>query len=326
MKDKSSKKLLVLWTKKLIKETYPIDASPPTKKYWNNKNATTRMLFGRNEFDRVSLDKINGKSERNKFAFRQIKKQPMTRKAILIGSPEQNNTENYLKGVEIDLLHVTHFLKSPIGGSWTDNEMQVLINEPSKKLIDFFQNTQEDFLLVYFSGHGNQNLHETLLAFNESEAISISQILSLITSPKSLFIVDTCRKSVGEHFENMTGPEYIHFENSLHQLNTRELYKQKIAECSDGIAIAYSCSVGETSYEAECGGLFTYSLLKTSLNWYESKNNTGVLEIGTATHVTQHLVKRNSCNEQTPQLIALRNKQQSLNFPIALKITVEENV
>lgn len=250
----------------------------------------------------------------------------MTRKAILIGSPGQNNTENYLKGVEIDLLNLTHFLKSSIGGSWTDDEMVVLINEPSKKLIEFFQNTQEDFLLVYFSGHGNQNLHETQLAFNETEAIKISQILSLITSPKSLFIIDTCRKTLDEHFKNMTGPEYTLFENSLHQPNTRELYIQKIAKCSDGIAIDYSCSVGETSYEAECGGLFTYSLLKTSLNWYESKNNTGVLEIGTATHVAQRLVKRNSYNEQTPQLIAVRNKQQSLNFPFALKISGDEKV
>lgn len=249
----------------------------------------------------------------------------MTRKAILIGSPGSKNADNFLKGVDIDLGHFVSFLKSPIGGSWMDYEIEELNSEPTEKLVELVQNTHEDFLLLYFSGHGNQNLHETLIAINEHEAIRVSQLISIINSPKSLIIIDSCRKIVDEYFENLTGQEYLTFETSFNQPNTSELYKQKIAQCSDGIVIAYSCSVGEISNEIELGGLYTYSLLKTSLDWYVSQLNDGVLEISNVTNLAHQFVKRSSNNEQNPELIAVNNEQQSLNFPFALKITSDDH-
>ena len=41
----------------------------------------------------------------------------------MIGSPGPKNTKQYLNGVDTDLHHFVSFLKSPIGGSWEDNEI-----------------------------------------------------------------------------------------------------------------------------------------------------------------------------------------------------------
>jgi hypothetical protein len=77
----------------------------------------------------------------------------MTRKAIMIGSPGPKNSVNYLKGVDADLHQFVSFLKSPIRGSWEDNEIAGLFKCPFENLIELFQSTYTDFLLVYFSGH-----------------------------------------------------------------------------------------------------------------------------------------------------------------------------
>jgi hypothetical protein len=118
----------------------------------------------------------------------------MTRKAIMIGSPGPKNSATYLKGVDADLHHFVSFLKAPIGGSWEEEEIAGLYNCPLENFIELFQSTKTDFLLVYFSGHGQQDLKETNIAINDTESISISQLISIIQSPKALVIID--RKSV----------------------------------------------------------------------------------------------------------------------------------
>ena len=91
----------------------------------------------------------------------------MTRKAIMIGSPGPRNSATYLKGVDTDLHHFVSFLKSPVGGSWEDEETAGLYNCQSEDLIELFQSTNTDFLLVYFSGHGHQDLNETNISIND---------------------------------------------------------------------------------------------------------------------------------------------------------------
>jgi hypothetical protein len=189
----------------------------------------------------------------------------MTRKAIMIGSPGPKNTKQFLKGVDTDIHHFVAFLKSPIGGSWEDDEITVLFKSPSENLIELFQTTNTDFLLVYFSGHGQQGLYETNIAINDSELISVSQLFSIIKVPKALIFIDTCRKSLVEDYTNFSGPEYLSFKSTFNQPNTREQYMQLISESTNGVSIAYACAVGEISNDSELGGDYTYSLLKTTL-------------------------------------------------------------
>ena len=244
----------------------------------------------------------------------------MTRKAIMIGSPGPKNTVNYLKGVDADLHHFVSFLKSPIGGSWEDNEIAGLFKCPSENLIELFQSTYTDFLHVYFSGHGHQDLKETNIAINDSESISISQLISLINVPKALIIIDTCRKSLVEEYSSLSGPEYLSFKSTLNQPNSSEKYMQIISESTNGISIAYACSVGEISNDTELGGDYTYSLLKTSLEWYESQNNESVLSINDANDLAHQYLKFKSNFDQNPQIVMTNDKEENLNFPFAIKL------
>lgn len=244
----------------------------------------------------------------------------MTRKAIMIGSPGPKNTVNYLKGVDADLHHFVSFLKSPIGGSWEDNEIAGLFKCPSENLIELFHSLYVDFLLVYFSGHGHQDLKETNIAINDSESISISQLISLINVPKALIIIDTCRKSLVEEYSSLSGPEYLSFKSTLNQPNSSEKYMQIISESTNGISIAYACSVGEISNDTELGGDYTYSLLKTSLEWYESQNNESVLSINGANDLAHQYLKFKSNFDQNPQIVTTNDKEENLNFPFAIKL------
>jgi hypothetical protein len=244
----------------------------------------------------------------------------MTRKAIMIGSPGPKNTVNYLKGVDADLHHFVSFLKSPIGGSWEDNEIAGLFKCPSENLIELFQSTYTDFLLVYFSGHGHQDLKETNIAINDSESLSVSQLISLIKAPKALIIIDTCRKVSDEEYSSFSGLEYLSFKSTLNQPNSSEKYMQIISESTNGISIAYACSVGEISNDTELGGDYTYSLLKTSLEWYESQNNESVLSINGANDLAHQYLNFKSNFNQNPQIVTTNDKEENLNFPFAIKL------
>jgi hypothetical protein len=243
----------------------------------------------------------------------------MTRKAIMIGSPGPKNSATYLKGVDTDLHHFVSFLKSPVGGSWEDEEIAGFYNGPSEYLIELFQSTNTDFLLVYFSGHGQQDLNETLIAINDTESISISQLTLIIQSPKALIIIDSCRKIIDEDYSSFSGPEYLSFKSLLDQPNTRDRYMQIISESTNGIAIAYACSVGENSGDTELGGFYTYSLLKEALQWYESQNKKGILSINEANELAHHELKFKTNFQQNPQIRTLNAQAEMLNLPFAIK-------
>jgi Caspase domain len=243
----------------------------------------------------------------------------MTRKAIMIGSPGPKNSATYLKGVDTDLHHFVSFLKSPVGGSWEDEEIAGFYNGPSEYLIELFQRTNTDFLLVYFSGHGYQDSDETNIAINDTESISISQLISLIKAPKALIIIDCCRKFIDEAYSSFSGPEYLSFKSLLDQPNTRDRYMQLISESTNGVAIAYSCSVGEYSGDTELGGSYTYSLLKTSLQWNERQYEEDVLSISVANDLAHEYLKIKTHFQQNPQIRMLSAKSENLNLPFAIK-------
>ena len=187
-------------------------------------------------------------------------------------------------------------------------------------MIELFHSLHADFLLVYFSGHGHQDFKETNIAINDSESISISQLISLINAPKALIIIDTCRKSLVEEYSSFSGPEYLSFKSTLNQSNSREKYMQILSESTNGISIAYACSVGEISNDTELGGDYTYSLLKTSLEWYENQNNESALSINGANDLAHQYLKFKSNLDQNPKIVATNDKDENLNFPFAIKL------
>jgi hypothetical protein len=97
---------------------------------------------------------------------------------------------------------------------------------------------------------------------------------------------------------------------------------QLISESTNGIAIAYSCSVGEYSGDTELGGSYTYSLLKETLQWYESQNNEGVLSISEANDLAHQELKFKTNFQQNPQIRMLSVQTEKLNLPFAIKASI----
>ncbi len=92
-----------------------------------------------------------------------------------------------------------------------------------------------------------------------------------------------------------------------------------LAQSHDGIAIAYACSIGEFSYDTRLGGDYTYSLLKTSLEWYANQNNESILSINGANDLALQYLKFKSNFNQNPQMVTAKSKEKNLNFPFAIK-------
>jgi hypothetical protein len=249
-----------------------------------------------------------------------MKKLNITRKAIMIGSPGQKNTELYLKGVDADLHHFISFLKSPIGGSWEDNETAGLFKCPLVNLIELFQSTITDYLLVYFSGHGHHTLKDTYIKINDSESLSISELISIIRAPKALIIIDSKSKSLDKEYSNLSSSDYLTFKSTYSKTNTSEKYKKIISECPDSIVIAYSCSVGEISNDTELGGLYTYSLLKTTLQWHEYQTENNVLSFTEANYLSNQYLKNISQIEQSSQIRKTNNSDKEVNLPFAINL------
>lgn len=237
----------------------------------------------------------------------------------MIGSPGPKNSANYLKGVDADLHHFVSFLKSPFGGSWEDHEIEGLSDCTLENLIEIIQEIHTDYLLVYFSGHGHQDLKETIIALNDTEIISITNLISFIQTSKALIILDTCRKDIHDEYESFTGPEYLSFKSTLNQPNTREKFLNILTQSHDGIAIAYACSIGEISNDTELGGHYTYSLLRASLEWFEGCKSESVLFIHEANDLAHQYLKFKSNFNQNPQLVSVKGKEERLNFPFAIK-------
>jgi hypothetical protein len=244
----------------------------------------------------------------------------MIRKALLIGAPGAIKTKNFLEGVEVDLNHFELFLKSSIGGSWNSEEITRLNNSSFEDFISQFENAKCDYLLVYFSGHGNHFLKESNIAINDEDVISIPQLVALINTKKALIILDSCREVVGESFSSFSGSEYLSFPSSEDTYNSSDTFKQSIENCGDGITIAYSCSVGERANENDLGGVYTYSLLKSALNWFTSETDEEILGINQASELSNDFIKMHSKNEQTPQVRNTIKSDKSFNFPFAIKI------
>ena len=95
---------------------------------------------------------------------------------------------------------------------------------------------------------------------------------------------------------------------------------QIISESAPGIAIAYSCSVGEMCNDTELGGDYTYSLLKTALEWYDNQTNESVLSINSANDLAHQHLKSKSNFDQHPQIRTTNDQEGNLNFPFAIKL------
>lgn len=119
---------------------------------------------------------------------------------------------------------------------------------------------QDDLLLFYYSGHGDEDEGESYLVMRNGRhlvlsdtAVSISRIKEILSRAKArakVIILDACHSGadIGKKGPKKMSAEFI----------------QRVFEQAEGMAILASCKQGQVSYEwnsKECS-VFTYFLLK----------------------------------------------------------------
>jgi len=182
----------------------------------------------------------------------------MKRKALLIGN------SSGLSGVKIDIANIKSFLINDIGGLWDENEILTFMN-PSRlhlmSIVNRLKNEMIDYVIVYFSGHGAYE-RNTVLEINENEEYIYESDLRNI-APRQLLIFDCCRNVISTPlFDSKTIRKSLLFGTTS---NIRAYYDQRIMQSIEQQTSLYACSINESSYDTNDGGIYTNCLLSSVL-------------------------------------------------------------
>lgn len=132
----------------------------------------------------------------------------MIRKAILV-YPKDNGFLSPLKGPKNDINNWKEYLNSPLGGSWSDSEIEILNISNSAELHHYLaEEIKEEceYIFFAFSGHGGFDItiDDTMspkgdfIYCSSYSAMYLSEIKKLLEdiTKKALIFVDCCRSEV----------------------------------------------------------------------------------------------------------------------------------
>lgn len=168
----------------------------------------------------------------------------MKRKAILIG-----NTRN-LSGTPLDMANVANHLTSYQGGGWLPDEFEILVDKPAAVIVDRIDDIRKehnDFVIVYFTGHGLLQ-GNTITEVNPACELMDEEVLFDLAE-RQINILDCCRgikTSPLPVFKRKRGmvpianPELDDVRSQYDNLITNE--------CAPQFVRMYSCSANESSY------------------------------------------------------------------------------
>lgn len=230
----------------------------------------------------------------------------ISRKAVLIG--DSGLTSNFLPGVEVDIRNYRDYLKSPIGGSWQDSEIELLIGKSGKEVRDYISGLYNDYIFVAYSGHGGFKRSTTSTVIELKGLDYDESILVNTKCSWQLNILDTCRtiikeqplikgfSALNEAVRGVTSDTSIYFFNAFDNLEK-------------GLIKIYSAGIGESAGEKPNeGGLYTYNELNTSVNHGKTQNLGTYADINIIFHATKLVVQQKSFNRQNPEILAGRRR------------------
>lgn len=245
----------------------------------------------------------------------------VTRKAVLIGSP--GNPGSFLKGVKRDIKNMRRFLQSTKGGHWKSNEIVELYNPSLSDIAAVLKNINQDYSLIYFSGHGYTELATGNRMVNLRD-YSIPDTSLLCRSPKQLVIVDACRNFSAPGLSGI--PQFEDDVDHFEGASTYELFSEYIAYSPQGKLIVHATQRGKFSYDSPSGGYFTQALLHIATRM-KADAEYAPCTINSVLHHVPKLLHRNN----NPQVPTIAYSEGTLTVPFALcttksvRNTVKEN-
>lgn len=245
----------------------------------------------------------------------------MNRHALLFSNTGKDDF--YIDTVKKDVQDFKNFLMDDSGGLWYENEIESLSNPSLSELqnsICKICKADYDYLIVYFSGHGDYE-RQTVLSINpDDDCIKEKDIRGL--AARQLNIFDCCR-AIANKNEGVVRESVSSLRKSFSQVSeiVRKRYDKRIMEAPPQEINLYSCSIGEYSQDAGSGGIYTQSLLYSAR--YLAQNAEDFVSVLRAHNFAKKAVidrTENNINVQTPDFLAPRlPESQSLIIGMGLK-------
>ncbi len=198
----------------------------------------------------------------------------MVRKLLLIISDGGGNSP--LRGVHIDKENFLNFFKSPEGGAWKDEEINVYDENnfdlqilKATDLTARLNKQPVDFYLIVFCGHGfTDENNQIYFEVRPNTSLKLEDLLSTVAKSRCLVIADSCRAiyrlQEGGRIANLrlfsTGAEA---RNSRYSELCHTMYNKLIGLTPSTMQLVYfSNSYNETADEnPRDGGVYCHELL-----------------------------------------------------------------
>lgn len=177
------------------------------------------------------------------------------RKAVLIASPGRDRA--FLHGVEKDIQAMKSFLHSPRGGRWMDDEVIVLHNPNSSRLIQEVHSICADYCFIYYAGHGIETVpgQRKILLSNGA----FEDLFLLNKCPRQLLIIDACRTLFRPGIGAIPDEEgSFPFDGFYPE---REAFDNYILNSPLGKVIIHATQRNGAAFEFGSGGCFTQHFL-----------------------------------------------------------------
>jgi len=241
----------------------------------------------------------------------------MKRLALIIGYPGEDGDDDYLEGVNGDMLAWKNFLSSPMAGKWNISEIKLMLQPSAASLNSEIEKHKNnvDYALLVFTGHGGYSAarSDTVLQLNKNETFDSK---NLNVAKKQTVILDCCRKEVEQVIRKSVGMELFESASQSDFPNpqfARAAFETEIKNCDNGIIIIHSCNIGEYAYDDEFGrgGRYTFSLLNAAMKWRHDKtlqpNHYAVLSVPAAHNNAVEALSTDGRYEQTPRIAKARS-------------------
>jgi|SRR5580704_11111609 hypothetical protein len=234
----------------------------------------------------------------------------MRRHAIIISNPGTAGTDDYLRGVPIDVQNYKSFLTGPTGGLRQPSEVEEMrcprAYDIRRKMDSLLA---QDYVFIVFTGHGwhSDDLDSTILQLCDGQEIDSAELR--LAATKQTLILDCCRKrSKGPPLtEARDAMKFAKSGPTINPSECRKYYDKRIEDCPIGQVIMYSCGIDELSNEDDQrGGFYSYYLLEASREWVrnsttDTSGDYSIRSVASAHDAAVPLVERRGLG-QTPHI------------------------
>jgi hypothetical protein len=222
----------------------------------------------------------------------------MKKKILMIG-----NTNN-LPGVPVDISACYSFFTSPIGGNWSSEEIDILMNPTLRCLlrkIAAIERAECDYVITIFSGHGEEADDGTVLTINgQGERMMMSALTNL--SQRQLLIIDCCRVSMPIDIDfTQAGATML----SMSRDPIRQAYEERILVSLPQEVILFACDEGETAMDSPDGGEYLRYLL-TAAQMLSTDSRFPFVSVGQAHYKAVAMMQDDLSMIQNPQILQPR--------------------